>query len=95
MKKFIVKPGYHEWNIFLNDTLLWNDGDPTEFLFGEEPYSIEAYVDLCIDSIKEIMEEEPSYLSFNIESLKKLTASDFDKIKQEYIGSLKKYYGIK
>lgn len=93
-----VKPGYYEWNIWVNDEIAWSDGDPVDFLFDEEdPYSIEEYVDLCVENIKELKNDpDPDAIEWNnvnFEIIAQLSEKDFELIKEKYAESLKRCYG--
>lgn len=94
-----VKPGYYEWNVWVNDEIAWSDGDPVDFLFGEDPYSIEDYVDVCVDNIKELKNDlDPDAIDWNnvnLDIIEQLSEEDFELIKKKYVENLKKCYGEK
>lgn len=95
MKNFVVKPGYHEWNVFLNNEILYSDEDPVEYLFGEpDPYSYEDYVGLILDYMKceqQSNSQEDSNINYSL--LNTLSERDYKKLGVVYVQALKHYYG--
>lgn len=75
-KKFLIVPGYYEWNIFYKDNLIYTiDGDCFDGL-SENPTLKEIHL-LALENVDGIIEENPHILEFceYIKLVKELTKS--------------------
>lgn len=97
MSKISVKPGYYEWNVWVNDEIAWTDGDPVEYLFNDQdPYEVDEYVNLCVSCIRQMVDKQDLVegdSNVNFEIINNLTETDFEEIRKQYIKALRQVYG--
>lgn len=68
---FEFKPGYHEWNLFKKNKLLYTFSDFTELLFSYE-FHLKKAVELLVDELIEEMmtSAKDEYITFNFKFTK-------------------------
>ena len=91
-REIMIRPGYHEWLLIVDDEISCSLGDLCEFIYDDK-YKLtrDEFVEILVDDIKDKSEHEDGYEDYEKLRHPLRTEDEYEQLKRE-LGNVYDYY---